>query len=168
MPFSDSLLNLAGFAFAHAIWSVSDLPNGELLVPLAIVEKAGQRQLLRFEAESQEKAIADGKATLAEHEQELDAWVFVREGQINENGLYVDALTIEAKSRENSSSIVFVQRFQPFASGKFKLLGPPSAVVGNKALSEQEGVPLVARLLKGAQTHSKAAGHWREWSAHDA
>lgn len=50
MQFDKSLLSLAGFAFAHAAWSVSDLSEGELLVPLALIEKSGERQLLRFEA----------------------------------------------------------------------------------------------------------------------
>ena len=165
MPFAESLLTLAGFVSAHATWSVSDLPKGELLVPLAIVEKSGQRQLLRFEAESQEHAIAEGKATLAKHEQDLDVWAFAREGQVNEGGTYVDVLTIEAKSRGASASVVFVQRFRPFASGGFKLLGQPTVSVGGKALSEAEAKPLLAQLLRGVQTHSKAAGHWPEWSA---
>jgi len=34
----DSVVLLAGFVLAHAAWSVSDLPKGELLVPLAVVE----------------------------------------------------------------------------------------------------------------------------------
>lgn len=51
----DSLVILAGFVLAHAAWSVSDVPKGELLVPLAVVEKNGQRQLLRFEAQSARK-----------------------------------------------------------------------------------------------------------------
>jgi len=37
-------LRLAGFVLAHAAWSISDVPRGELLVPLAIVERQGQRQ----------------------------------------------------------------------------------------------------------------------------
>jgi hypothetical protein len=52
---------------------VSDIPKGEVLVPLAIVEKNGQRQLLRFGAQTQEQAIADGKATLARRQREFDA-----------------------------------------------------------------------------------------------
>lgn len=57
----ESVALLAGFVLAHAAWSVSDLPRGERLVPLAVVETAGQRQLLRFEAPTQEQAISDGK-----------------------------------------------------------------------------------------------------------
>ena len=39
----ESLFLLVGFVLAHAAWSVSDLPRGQLLVPLAIVEKHGER-----------------------------------------------------------------------------------------------------------------------------
>lgn len=165
MPIADSLVSLAGFAFAHAAWSVSDLPKGELLVPLAIVEKSGQRQLLRFEAESQERAITEGKATLARHEQDLDAWVLVREGQIREGEAFADVLTVEAKSAGEVESIVFVQRFQPFATGVFKLLGSPQVAVGGRALSEVEAKPFLAQLYAGVQSHSKAMEHWQQWSA---
>jgi hypothetical protein len=164
MPITESVLTLAGFVFAHATWSVSDLPNGELLVPLAVVEKSGQRQLLRFEAESQERAIAEGKAMLATHEQDLDAWAFAREGQVDEGGTSVDVLTIEAKSRGERASVVFLQRFRPFAAGGFKLLGQPTVSIGGKVLSEAEAKPLIAQLLYGVKTHSKAAGQWPEWS----
>lgn len=164
MPFAESLLTLAGFVFAHAAWSVSDLPKGELLVPLAVVEKSGQRQLLRFQGESQEQAIAEGKATLAEHERELDAWAFAREGQVNEGTGYVDVLTVEAKSRGSNKSIVFVQRIQPYAKGGFRLLGSPVVVVAGRALSEAEAKPLLAQLYAGVKSHSKAAAQWQEWS----
>ena len=58
MAIPEPLLMLAGFCFAHATWSISDLPEGELLVPLAIVEAAGERGLKRFEAATQAEAIA--------------------------------------------------------------------------------------------------------------
>ena len=64
----DSVVLLAGFVLAHGAWSASDLPKGELLVPLAVVETGGQRQLLRFEAQTQEQSIAEGKATLAKRQ----------------------------------------------------------------------------------------------------
>ena len=163
--FAESLLILAGFVFAHAAWSASDLPKGELLVPLAIVENSGQRRLLRFEAESQKQAIAEGKAELARQDGEIDSWAFAWEGQFNEGGVYVDVLTIEAKSRQSSQSVVFVQRFQPYASGKFKLIDAPSVSVGGKALPEAEAKVVLAQLQAGVQTHARAAEHWREWSA---
>ena len=164
MPLPDSLLHLAGFAFAHATWSVSDLPADELLVPLAVVEKEGQHQLLRFEAQTQEQAIQDGKDTLAQHESDLDAWVFVREGQVKERGVYVSVLTVEAKRPSTGESVMFLQRFQPFALGKFALLGQPDALIDGVKLSVGEADPLVARLLEGVQSHSKASALWGEWA----
>jgi hypothetical protein len=53
---------LAGFILAHAAWSVSDLPEGDFLVPLAIVETGSERKLVRFDSETQEQAIAECKA----------------------------------------------------------------------------------------------------------
>ena len=165
MKIDDSLLMLAGFTFAHAVWNVSDLLEGELLVPLAIVEKAGERQLIRFEAETQEDAIAKGKETLAQHEAELDSWVFAREGQVNEGGVYVDVLTIEARSVGALDSVVFVQRFQPFASGSFRLIGEPLVAVDGRQLPEEVAAPMLRRLNDGVLTHGKAAALWSEWSA---
>ena len=82
----ESAILLAGFVLAHAAWSVSDLPKGELLVPLAVVEKNGQRQLLRFEAQTQDQAIADGKGTIARRQSEFDARAFGREGLSTREG----------------------------------------------------------------------------------
>jgi len=92
----DSLILLAGFVLAHSAWSVSDLPKGEFLVPLAIVEKTSQRQLLRFEAQTQEQAIAEGKAALAQRQGQLDAWAFGREGLLSGGTGKVDVLTVDA------------------------------------------------------------------------
>jgi hypothetical protein len=165
MQIPEPLLALTGFVFAHATWSLSDLPQGECLVPLAVVEKAGQRQLIRFEAESQEEAIANGKATLAEHEEELDAWAFAREGRMQEDGEYVDVLTVEAKACGGEPTIVFVQRFQPFASGRFRLIGAPLVLVGGAAVAPTEAAEMLRYLMLGVQSHSKAASYWPEWSA---
>ena len=163
MTLPESLLMLAGFVFAHSTWSVSDLPEGESLVPLVIVEKDGQRQLTRFEAETQAEAIAQGKAALAERGKEFDAWAFAREGQFKENGAYVDVLTIEAKTKDMKDSVSFIQRFQPYAKGKFKLIGEPMVVVGSEVMSETEAAPLIAQLRRGIQSHKKAAELWSQW-----
>src|SRR2546425_10308417 len=97
-PFSEDVmitppgsgLLLAGFVLAHAAWSVSDLPNGELLAPLAMVERGGHREITRFEAASQAAAIAEGRAAMAKLGTSVDAWAFAREGLIRENGGPVD------------------------------------------------------------------------------
>ena len=165
MAFPESLLILAGFAFAHATWSVSDLPEGELLAPLAIVEIAGQRQLLRFEAETQAEAIAQGKTTLKEQEVTFDAWAFAREGEIQESDKNIAVLTIEAKARGMPESVLFVQRFRPFSSGRFQLIGEPIVSVGGKEASDKVSEQLISQLKLGIQSHGDAAILWDQWKS---
>jgi hypothetical protein len=159
----ESAILLAGFVLAHAAWSVSDLPRGELLVPLAVVEKNGQRQLLRFEAQTQEQAIADGKATLARRQGEFDAWAFGREGLMAEARGKVDVLTVDAWARGMTRPVTFVQRLDRNSSGAFRIKGDPIVVVDGKALEGAEATRLTERLHEGVRQHPKAGQLWQKW-----
>ncbi|HMI50510.1 MAG TPA: hypothetical protein VK525_03295 [Candidatus Saccharimonadales bacterium] len=159
----DAAASLAGLVLAHAAWSVSDLPEGELLVPLAMIEKAGQRELHRFEAETQEQAIAEGKAAMGQLSGSVDAWAFAREGQFNEGSGYVDVLSIDAWAKGMTASISFVQKFRPFASGKFELLGEPLVVIAGESQNPSASSDLLTKLARAIQSHPKAAEHWSEW-----
>ncbi len=138
----DSLILLAGFVLAHAAWSVSDLPRGELLVPLAVVVEHGQRQLLRFEAQTQEQAIAEGKTTLANRQAQLDAW-----------------------AKGMGRPITFVQRFRPYSSGSFRITGDVLVVVDGKVLEGTEAARAVSRLYDGGRQRPKAGQLWQGWRA---
>jgi len=159
----ESLILLAGFALAHAVWSVSDLPKGELLVPLAMVEESGQRKLLRFEADTQEVAIAKGKALLAQQEQSLDSWAFAREGQFKEGDRYVDVISVSAKVRGMAEPIVFVQRFRPFSTGQFQLIGDPMVIISGNVLPQSEAALYLKSLREGVNSHAKVAPLWQGW-----
>src|SRR4051812_12591641 len=95
MSVSAAALLLAGFVLAHAGWNVSDLEEGDLLCPLAVVEEHGQRTLDRFEAKTQEEAIAKGKAAMVEHSKTADAWAFAREGLLTEETGKTDILVVD-------------------------------------------------------------------------
>jgi len=159
----DAAVSLAGFVLAHAAWSVSDLPEGELLVPLAMTEKAGQRELHRFVAETQEQGIANGKTAMGKLSGRVDAWAFAREGQFNEGSGYVDVISIDAWAKGMTASISFVQKFRPFASGKFGLLGDPLVVIDGKFQNPSAFSDLLTKLNRAIQSHPKAAEHWSEW-----
>lgn len=163
MAFPESLIVLAGFVLAHAAWSVSDLPEGDLLIPFAVVEISDDRQLIRFEAGTQAESIKQGKAYLADPAPTTDAWVFAREGQYEEEGRYIHVLTIEAKAKETEAAIIFFQRFQPFAEGKFRLLGSPMVVVDGEIIADSEADPLLAQLHQGIQSHEGVVPLWPEW-----
>jgi hypothetical protein len=67
---------LAGFVLAHAAWSISDLPNGDGFVPLAVVVVNGERQLQRFAASTPDEAVAKGRAAMKAAMSSAEAWAF--------------------------------------------------------------------------------------------
>jgi len=163
MPVPEATALLAGFVLAHAAWSVSDLPEGQLLVPLAMIEEGSERKLVRFEAETQEEAIFKGKEFVLKQKAAASRWAFAREGQMNTATGYVDVLVVEAWSAGMAEPIAYIQPFQPFASGAFKLLGPAVPVVGASMLSPEASEPYLAVLYRGISSHRKAASLWASW-----
>ncbi len=163
MPIPDSVILTAGFALAHAAWSVSDLPAGELLTPLAIVERDNQRELLRFEADTQEEAIAKGKRTLENLKASVTAWAFVREGLFPIEGRKTDVLVIDGWSKGMSAPVAFIQPFQPFSSGEFKVLGQALAAIDGRLQEPEETQRLDTILYRGVSQHPKAGSLWSGW-----
>ena len=104
---------LVGFTFAHATWNVSDLPKGELLCPLAIVQKGEKRELQRFEAVTQESAISQGKIAMGKLQGTSEAWAFAREGLINESTGKVDVLVADFWGKGMDKPCTLLQRFEP-------------------------------------------------------
>lgn len=163
MAISESASLLAGFILAHSAWSTSDLPQGDLLVPLAIVEIGEERKLVRFEAETQEQAIAKGKEFVAEQQSSASAWAFAREDQMNTSTGKVDVLVVDAWATGMSEPITYIQPFQPYASGSFKLLGPAVPVIAGSMLSPAASESYLTVLYHGVSSHGKAASLWDSW-----
>jgi hypothetical protein len=161
----EAAVSLAGFVLAHAVWSVSDLLEGEFLVPLAMTEKAGRRELHRFAAETQEQAIAQGKTAMGRLSERVDAWAFAREGQFNEGGGHADVISVDAWAKGMTAHISFVQKLRPLVSGKFGLLGDPWVVIDEKVQNPPASSELLTKLNHAIQSHPKAAEHWPEWIA---
>jgi hypothetical protein len=157
-------LLLAGFVLAHAAWNVSDLPKGELLVPLAVVERSGQRELVRFEADTQEEAISRGKAAMVTLGTTVDGWAFARDGLFREASGTVDALSVDFWAKGMDAPATVVQRYEPYANaGRFRLIGDPVLVLGGKAQTPDQAKPLLAALLRGVEQHPKARALWADW-----
>jgi hypothetical protein len=163
MPIAESAVLVAGFALAHAAWSVSDLPGGELLTPLAIVVRGEKRDLMRFEAPTQAEAIEGGKAKLSELKSEATSWAFAREGLFPIDGRKTDVIVIDVWSKETPSTVTFIQPFQPFATGHFKIMGPALVAVDGKLQGAEESERLVATLYRGVLQHPKAGSLWQQW-----
>ncbi len=164
MVFPENGLLLAGFVLAHALWSVSDLPKQELLVPLAIVETSQGRQLLRFEAATQEEAIAKGKAHVSKLGADVTAWAFAREGLVPEGSGKVDVISVDVWAKGMDKPITIIQRFEPYANRQhFRVIGVPEVVVNGVVLEQSKAQETVEAILRGTLSHSKVAPLWAGW-----
>lgn len=163
MAISELASLLADFVLAHSAWSVSDLPQGDLLVPLAIVEIGEERKLVRFEAETQEQAIAQGKEFVVQQQSSASAWALAWEDQMNTSTGKVYVLVVDAWATGMAEPITYIQPFQPYASGSFKLLGPAVPVVAGSMLSPEASEPYLTVLYRGVSSHSTATNLWSSW-----
>src|ERR1700737_4330986 len=162
MAIPESALLLAGFVLAHAAWSVSDAP--ELLVPLAIVERGGQREVMRFEADTQQQAIARGKAKMAALSGDVDGWAFAREGLIDEKSGKVDVISVDIGVKGSTQRITLLQRFEPYAKREhFRLLGDPEVAIDGHIQDPAKVKDLLATVRRGVSQHSKVAPLWDSW-----
>lgn len=160
MSIPDSVSHLAGFALGHALWNVCDFEEeDEVMSPFAFTFDGQHKQLLRFEADSQEEATEQGRATLA-GDASLSEWAFVREGLFPTEDGMIDVLLVEAWNREITEPVVFAQPFQPAISGEFCLLGAPAVFVDGVACADAD---VLDQLKAGVLSHQKAAELWSNW-----
>ena len=158
-------LALGGFTLAHATWNVSDLPDSELLCPLAIVERRGQRELLRFEAESQAEAISEGKRVMAE-EKGAEAWAFAREGasRMQEGGEAQDVLVVDFWAEGLMNPLTVIQPFERYTkSGRFRVVGEMMIASNGQVLDSSSSHKVIEGIKAGIQEHSKVAELWHTW-----
>jgi hypothetical protein len=158
----ESALLLAGFVLAHAAWSISDAPD--LLAPLAMVEQNGQREIMRFGADTQEEAIAHGKAKMATLSGDVDEWAFAREGLFNEKQGKVDVIGVDTGVKGSTQRITLIQRFERYAKrNHFRLLGEPEIVIDGNLQGSTKVKDLLGTVRRGVSQHSKVAPLWDGW-----
>jgi hypothetical protein len=155
--------DLAGLALAHALWNVCDFEDPEeALCPLAFTLDGRQRELLRFEADSQEEAIENAHARLAD-DATLVAWAFAREAVMRSPSGPVDVVLVEAWCDELDEPVLFAQPIAPASRGTFSLLGAPLVLVDGKPLADDAAAPVLDVLRAGALSHDEAAARWDAW-----
>jgi hypothetical protein len=160
-------LSLAGFALAHAAWSLSDTEDDELLCPLAVIEsREGDRRLMRFEAATQEEAIMAGKTAVREATADAAAWAFAREAawrrMDSEDRSHVLAIDFWAMGMPKAATIM--QHFSRATNGgRFRIGGVPALVVNGNQLSASIAAPSITEIMAGAQSHAAVAELWPRW-----
>jgi len=162
MAVPESALLLAGFLLAHSAWSISDAP--ELLVPLAMIERNGKREILRFEAATQAEAIARGKAKMASLGQDVDYWAFAREGSMNVKGNKIDVVSMDIGGKGIKGRIAIIQQFEPYARRKhFRLIGDPEVAIDGVVQAPDKVKDMLEIVRRGVAQHSKVAPLWDGW-----
>ena len=165
MNVGEQALRAAGLALAHALWSVSDL-EGDALCPLAIVGYAeSQPRLLRFEAPTQEQAIARAKREMARIR--TSPWAFARDGIIREGKESVDVLSVDCWEPGMEAPVIVMQRYLPSrGGGDFRLHGPIELVVSGRSVSEAAAAGAIQIVREGILAHSNVAELLAKWQEH--
>jgi hypothetical protein len=161
----DNALALAGFTLAHATWSVSDLPDDELLVPLAIVERGEQRELVRFEADTQEDAISEGKRAMAEGN-DAKVWAFAREGALSmqAGGEQQDALVVDFWAEGMEHPLTLIQPFERYTKhGRFRVVGDMMISSRGEVLDSTSAEKVIEGINEGVREHPTVAELWLTW-----
>ena len=112
MMFSENALKLAGFLLAHATWVIGDLEPAANYVPQAICLKDGALVLEVFEADTQDEAVANGKAFMSAEAAKYDGCAFARDGLVRTDAGPIDVVTIDLADEDG---LYFLTMIQPYS-----------------------------------------------------
>jgi len=174
LPPLDRAMRLAGFAFAQAASSIAD--GAGPMIPLGYVERdAGlrnaERIMMRFMHPSPEDidlalSVSEGRSALALKLPQFDSTVLVYDGYVRRSVApdKSDALILEINDVAFETPFKFIQNYQPFASGGFKLLGSPTFLQDARPVDQSLEAELAARFLDGAMSNSLVEKTWPAWN----
>lgn len=154
----DDALRFGGFVLAHAAWVISDLEAGEPLCPIGVVEVADSREIIPFEAQSQEEAIRLGKQKMVELTGTVDRWAFAREGLwsiLGSDSPKQDVVTVSAWSAALDEPVILRQAFSPRSKGRFTLIGPVVIAIHGTSCTEEIQSRLIPIVSRGIAQHTQ-------------
>ncbi len=159
----DDALRFGGLALSHAAWIASDLEEGQLICPIAMIEREDVREVIPFEAETQQEAVEQGLQKIREFT-DVDRWTFIREGLMTrqESVPKVDVLRISSWSLGLDEPLTVVQRFSPNWPGPFGLIGSPIVAIHGIVCEEPTQSRLRALVEGGARSHPQGE-MWMKW-----
>ena len=165
---TERAVRFGGMVLAHAAFIASDLADGELICPFAIVTKDDRREVVPFESESQAESVENGKASLDGFKSQVDYWGFGREGlwsHPDEGDEKTDVLVVSAWTDGIDDPVILMQRFSPAAKGQFLLLGPVEIVIDEQVLPADKAKSLRALVQDGIAMHPSEVP-WSSWLVH--
>ena len=153
------IIKLAGFALAHAAWSVS---KGETLCTMAFTENGSNRQLFRFEADTIPESVEIGRQHLNDLQAELERWILVFDGYVTLGDEKLDALVMQLWSHRPETLARIVQPYRPRTRlRRFKVLGNP--IFADSAGALREDANYQQWFLDGVHEHPKVSELWEKW-----
>lgn len=152
-------IKLGGFLLAHALWIISELPPGDPYTPQALCEGSEGRELLVFEADTQEEAITKGKMFMDTALTRFDRCAFARDGVVTSDSV-IDVVSVDIIDGKDRQTVV--QAYAPAAEQPFRLLGN-ELVASHHAAGQATEIARTRQLLhEGAAEHRAAAQAWGE------
>jgi hypothetical protein len=153
---------LLGFIMAHSALIVSSLGDGELLVPYIIVETEAGRDVLNFEAESQQQAVNLALARLSTLTQEVDAWSYSQDSLVTlDDGTKQDALFFKVWVRGMSEPL---EVYQMYATAPFKRVGNIRVLdFSQSGLDVSDTEAFIRGVDQGIEMHPTAGDKWESW-----
>jgi hypothetical protein len=148
---------LAGYAAAHAVWSISD---GETLIPiLAYVSSDGSWKLGRLTAETIDEGVRTGREWMARNPDGVPSAVLVYDGYLTFETGETDALFVEARGYETpgASFRMAVPYRPPRQSDDFLLYRPRLLESESRELCCEE---LAEEFSRGVDQHEQGAAVW--------
>ena len=150
-------LHLAGFALAHAAWSIED---GEILCTLAAVAVDEKREFVRYEADSIPESAELADQHLRQRLASGGYAAVVTDGFATlGSGSRSDALLVELLGSGGRSLGIVAQPYRPGRRLRIPFVGRRSkfAILGDPIISKDIEVPNAREvLLESARTHFKA------------
>lgn len=155
-------VEFAGYVLMHCSNLADGNRTGELVCPFAIVEEEGERQVIEFEADTQEAAVERGQASLDDYRDSAERWGFAREGVYQAGGRTYDVLvaTVWIEGMEESASII--QKFGRDDAHALYMIGTPELITHRGDTAHHVVAWDRADLLKGVASHPRG-DKWAQW-----
>ena len=156
-------LEYAGFVLAHCAAIADTNREGELICPFAVVRGSDGRQVIDFESDTQQEAVAKGWASLAEAKSSKVWWAFGREGIYREpDGNGTDVLTVSVWIPRMRHHFSLTQRFGRGGNQEFYLVGEPELLEHKADLAEPVAHWDQPALERGIASHPQGS-RWAGW-----
>jgi hypothetical protein len=158
---TEILGNILGLTLAHSAF-IGSGQDGVTLAPYVVYQQGENRQVLNFEADTQQEAIDSAYASIKEYQPSVDAWAISHEGLVTlDNGEKQDIYIVKAWVNGLAEPIMIYQMFNP---KPFKLIGNIKVLnFEDTGLDTEQAEMLHQALDAGIESHNSANEKWESW-----